>query len=105
MVRCGPIPWFMTMAPTFEGAHAILEDLMIREGGAMEWARQHNSKFEMTKLALLNFSHHSKAVESPPLTIADTKIIASKSVKYLGIYLDQHLNWKEKIAHAMKKGT
>ena len=92
-------------APTFEGAHAILEDMMIREGGAMKWARQHNSKFEMSKLALLNFSHRSKAIESPPLTIADTIINASSSVKYLGIYLDQHLNWKEQVAYAMKKGT
>ena len=92
-------------APTFEGAHAILKDMMVREGGAMEWAKQHNSKFEMSKLALLNFSHHSKATESPPLTIADTEVTASTSVKYLGIYLDQHLSWKEQIAYAQKKGT
>ena len=92
-------------APTFEGTHTILSDMMTRNGGAMEWARHHNSKFEMSKLALLNFSHCSKATESPPLTIADTRVNASKSVKYLGIYLDQHLSWKEQIAYAMKKGT
>ena len=86
-------------APTFDGAHTILEDMMLRKGGAMEWARRHNSKFKMSKLALLNFLHHSKAVESTPLTIADTKVTASTSVKYLGGYLDQHLNWKEQIVH------
>ena len=95
----------VAMAPTFEGAHTILEETMMRKGGAMEWARRHNLKFKMTKLALLNFSHHSKAAESTPLTIADTKVTASTSVKYLGIYLDQHLNWKEQIVHAQKKGT
>ena len=92
-------------AKTFEGAHTILADMMTREGGAMEWARQHNSKFEMSKLALLNFLHHSKAVESPLLTIADTKISASTSVKYLGLYLDQHLNWKDQLAYTTKKGS
>ena len=71
----------------------------------MEWAKQHNSKFDMSKLALLNFSHHSKATESPPLTIADTEVTVSTSVKYLGIYLDQHLSWKEQIVYAQKKGT
>ena len=34
-------------AKTFKGVHTILADMMTREGGAMEWARQHNSKFEM----------------------------------------------------------
>ena len=92
-------------ASTFEGAHTILEDMMLRKGGAMEWARWQNSKFEMSKLALLNFSHHSKEVESTLLTIADTEVAALTSVKYLGIYLDQHLNWKEQIAYTQKKGT
>ena len=33
------------------------------------------------------------------------KVEASKSVKYLGVYLDQHLCWKEQEAYATKKGT
>ena len=30
---------------------------------------------------------------------------AAKSIKYLGVYLDQHLNWKEQEAYTTKKGA
>jgi ribonuclease HI len=92
-------------AKTFEDTHKILGEMMTREGGALQWAREHNSKFELTKLALIDFAHHCKKVIRPPLQISDTAIEASTSVKYLGIYLDQHLNWKEQEAHATKKGA
>ena len=92
-------------AKTFEETHDILLDMMTREQGATQWAKEHNSKFELSKLALVDFAHQSKKVCRPPLIIADTKIEASKSVKYLGVYLDQHLRWKEQEAHATKKGT
>jgi ribonuclease HI len=95
----------VTTAKTFEDTHKILVDMMTREGGALQWASEHNSRFELTKLALLDFAHHCKKVNRPPLQISETTIKASSSVKYLGVYLDQHLNWKEQEAHATKKGA
>ena len=73
--------------------------------GHNKWAKEHNSKFELSKLALIDFTHQCKQINRPPLRIADTTIEASKSVKYLGVYLDQHLNWKEQEAYATKKGA
>ena len=91
-------------AKTFEDTHRMLVDMMTRDGGALQWAKEHNSKFELSKLALMDFAHQCKKLCRPPLQIADTLVTASKSVKYLGVYLDQHLNWKEQEAHATKKG-
>ena len=92
-------------AKTFEDTHKILTDMMERKEGALQWSRDHNSKFELSKLALMDFTHQSKKVTRPPLRIANTNIEASKNVKYLGVFLDQHLNWKEQEAYATKKGT
>ena len=91
-------------AKTFKDTHRILVDMMTREGGALQWAKEHNSKFEMSKLALMDFAHQCKRINRPPLQIADTTIVASKSVKYLGVFLDQHLKWKEQEVYATKKG-
>jgi hypothetical protein len=33
------------------------------------------------------------------------QIETSKSAKYLGVYIDQHLNWKEQEVYVTKKGT
>jgi hypothetical protein len=47
-------------ANSFENAHDILKDMMTREGGAISWAKQHNSPFEYNKLALIDFAHSNK---------------------------------------------
>ena len=90
---------------TFEDTHKILVEMMTRKNGVLQWAKEHNSKFELLKLALVDFTHQSKKVCRPPLQIADTTVEATKSVKYLGVYLDQHLSWKEQEAYAAKKGA
>jgi hypothetical protein len=53
-------------AKTFEDTHKILTDMMKREKGALQWAREHNSKFKLLKLALMDFMHQSKKVTRPP---------------------------------------
>ena len=53
---------------TTEEAHQNLKNMMERPGGALEWLRTHNSPFEMSKLALMNFS--PKSIDDTPLTIA-----------------------------------
>jgi ribonuclease HI len=92
-------------ASTFQQAHKILTDMMTRQGGAIEWTRTHNSQFEYSKLALVDFAHYSKKVTRPPLTLPSITINPSKSTKYLGIILDQCLNWKEQLAYVIGKGA
>ena len=41
----------------FIETHETLKDMMTRTGGAIEWSKNHNSKFEFSKLALMDFAH------------------------------------------------
>ena len=94
-----------TAKTSFEDTHQMLVDMMTRKNGTMQWVQDHNSKFELSKLALMDSAHQNKKISRPPLQIAGTTIESSKSIKYLGVYLDQHLSWKEQEAYATKKGA
>ena len=41
-------------AKSFAETHKTLEEMMTRTGGAMDWANEHNSNFELTKLVLMD---------------------------------------------------
>jgi hypothetical protein len=56
----------VTTAKMFKETHETLNNMMTRENRELQWAREHNSRFEMTKLALMDFAHRSKKVMRPP---------------------------------------
>ena len=41
---------------SFDNMHQILADMMTRNDGAIQWLKDHNSHFEPSKFALLNFT-------------------------------------------------
>jgi len=86
-------------AKTFKEAHEKIIEMMTRDGGAIEWTKKHNSHFEFSKLVLIDFAHSRRPAERPPLTLPNIIINPSKSMKYLGIMLDQNLSWKEQLAY------
>jgi ribonuclease HI len=92
-------------AHTFQEAHDILADMMTRAGGAIEWTDTHNSQFEYSKLALVDFAHPNKRVTRPSLHLPNITIIPVENTKYLGVMLDQNLNWREQLAYATGKGA
>ena len=92
-------------AATFDEAHVKLRDMMTREGGAIGWAKKHNSLFEYNKLALIDFAHSSRPMERPLLILPSVTVNPTKCTKYLGIMLDQNLNWKEQIVYMQEKGS
>jgi hypothetical protein len=85
-------------AKTFEEAHEILAEMMTRSGGMVKWSKSHNSSIKYSKLALIDFSHHGVKKPRPPLTLPSITIDPSLHAKYLGIILDQHLNWAPQLA-------
>ena len=95
----------IAIAKTFEEAHEILADMMTRRGGVIDWSKSHNSPLEYSKLALVNFAHPASTKERTPLTLPSGEINPAPSTKYLGVMLDQHLNWKAQHAYAIEKGT
>ena len=92
-------------AKDFTVTHNTLADMMSRTGGVVEWSNKHNSKFEFSKLALIDFAHRNCKKERPSLELSDFTITPTQSIKYLGVFLDQHLSWNTHIAHTIKKGA
>ena len=92
-------------AKTFEEAHEMLSDMMTRKGGMIEWSKSHNSSIEYSKLALIDFAHHSVKKPRPALILPDITIKPSQNAKYLGIVLDQNLNWAPQLALVRGKGS
>ena len=97
----------LAMGPTFEEAHRKLRDMMERRGGAFDWSTNHNSPFELTKLALMNFAPRSS--NNIPLTATNAKtgrvttVKAANTYRFLSILFDPKLRWKaqhERAAHS-----
>jgi hypothetical protein len=78
--------------------------MMERPNGALQWSRDHNSKFEVNKFALIDFTR-SRTKARPPLTIQDTIIKPTEHHHFLGLVVDQELTWKFQAGHAIAKGT
>jgi ribonuclease HI len=96
----------MATAKDFAATHRIISDMMAKVGGVNDWSKTHNSPLELSKLALIDFAHRNNKKVRPNLTLTtDTVISPVESTKYLGIVIDQHLNWKAQHAYAIEKGT
>jgi hypothetical protein len=89
----------------FTDTHDTLHNMMTREGGAIDWSNDHNSRFKFSKLALMDFAHrNSKKVRLPP-TLPSTSLTPMVNTKYLRVYLNQHLDWGTQCNYAVEKGT
>ena len=95
----------LATAKDFATTHQMLSDMMTREGGIYDWSKTHNSPLEHSKLALIDFAHRNNNKVRPILSLPNTTITPTNSAKYLGIIIDQHLNWKAQHAHAIEKGS
>ena len=90
---------------TFEETHEMIAKMMTKLNGVVEWSKDHNSPLEHSKLALIDFSHHSRHIERPDLTLPHGNVKPQSSAKYLGVILNQHLGWSQQFAYAVEKGT
>jgi hypothetical protein len=89
----------------FEETHKTLEDMMKKENGAINWLKDHNSPLEYSKLALIDFSHQNCHDPRPNLSLPYRTVEPKRSIKYLGVILDQHLGWAPQRAYTIEKGT
>lgn len=95
---------FLAIGETFQETHRILRDMLERRRGGFEWSSKHNSRFEPSKFALMDFSLN-RSRERPPMTIRGAVITPSPTHKFLGVILDQELRWREHTAYAIAKGA
>ncbi|KAI5983649.1 hypothetical protein EDD15DRAFT_2178682, partial [Pisolithus albus] len=77
---------------------------MERENGAFEWFKKHNSKFELSKFALIDF-HYKSSAPRRPLTLRNATITSAGTHGFPGVVIDQSLRWNAYAAHALSKGT
>ena len=106
---------FMAIGKTFEETHSTLQDMMDRSGGATDWSRMHNSHFELTKFAVVDFSRRrepdptrpgtSCPAPRPNLTLGHTLIKPSSSHRFLGVLVDQELRWDPQVKQATARAT
>lgn len=95
---------FIAIGKSFHDTHATLKHMLERPGGGYDWAGAHNSKFETSKFALVDFSMNATK-ERPPLVTRGTTITPTATHRFLGVILDQALRWNAHIAYALAKGT
>ena len=60
---------FVATADNLNNSHRILKDMMECPNGVLNWSLNHNSKFEISKFAIMDFPHPHKAEPSTPLII------------------------------------
>ena len=89
-------------AGTFKKAHWMPGKMMAESQGGYTWSKAHNSRFEMSKSILVDFSR-SKHVERPNMTLQGTVISPKDSHKFLGIMLNQDLRWHRQADYAIGK--
>lgn len=99
---------FLAIASTLAEAHKMVTNMMSCANGGFDWSISHNSPFELTKLALMNFPRSPADVAPSDLTLACHNPDGSTSMqtvttvltyKYLGVIFDSRLRWS---AHTQK---
>ena len=98
----------------FAETHTKLQDIMQRHDGVFDWANKHNCKFGINKFQLQDLSR--KSVPNPlnprlrnPIThhalvLGNHRIPSKELAKFLGVMVDNKLNWKDQVAAALAKG-
>ena len=95
---------FLAIGKTFDETHRTLNDMLERAGGGYQWSADHNSRFEPSKFALIDFSLN-RSKDRPLFTSRNTTITPAKAHKFLGVLIDQELRWREQVNYALGKGT
>lgn len=99
---------------TFKVTHRILQRMMTRPGGAYEWSKTHNSNFEISKFACIDFARRREAdptkakktvpMKRPTFTLKSHPIAPVGSHTFLGVIVDQELRWKLQTTKAVTNG-
>ena len=72
---------------------------------AEQWRATHGAQFEVSKYVLVHYTRNYRKETKAGLNISGIWVSPSRSAKYLGVILDQQLNFKEHLQYAIKKGT
>jgi ribonuclease HI len=98
----------------FTETHNKLRNIMNRPKGVFAWAKKHNCIFGVDKFQLLDLSRQHVPHQLNPrrripiprraLMLGDQRIPSKDTAKFLGVLVDNNLNWKHQCAAALAKG-
>lgn len=91
---------FIAIGKTFTKTHATLVDMLEHPGGGYDWSRAHNSRFETNKFAPMDFSMNRRKTR-PDMHIQGAIIRPVRTHRFLGVILDQELQWKAQADNAV----
>src|SRR5258708_28956865 len=94
-----------TAARTLEKTQEKKKGMMTKEHGFIEWSKDHTPPLEYSKLAQIDFPHQNRHTHRPELKLPHAAVKPERSMKYLGIIIDQHLSWAQQQANAINKGV
>ena len=99
----------------FDESTRRLKEMMTKENGGLQWSRDHNSRFEVSKSAIIHFtrrtvpdpdSEHGRIPMPTPILTLEAQVVNEvKCYKYLGIQIDSQLRWKEQAQRATANAT
>lgn len=99
---------FVAVADTIDETHVILKNMIEHTNSGLDWSLNHNSPFELSKQAVMNFTRDTQDIATSPLQLVQTNpdgtttthtIDKVDKYKYLGIIFDHKLTWR---AHILK---
>ncbi|PPQ93480.1 hypothetical protein CVT25_008497 [Psilocybe cyanescens] len=91
----------MATGKDFLDTHEKLQRLMLRAGGILEWAKEHNCKFGIKKFQLLDATQktvkdtatgHWVSILRPDLVLGGQTIKSQSSAKFLDVIVYNKLN-------------
>ena len=103
---------FVAVPDTLDEAHKTLKNMMEWPNGGLDWSYSHNSPFEITKLAVIDFARTPNDITSSPLVINRNQMDGSRSqhaistvnnYKYLGVMFDLKLSWRAHVTKVIAK--
>ena len=89
----------------FEETTQRIKNLMTKEDGGMQWSKEHNSWFEVSKSVIMHFTrktipdpdteHGRIPLTKPQLSLENQLVKDVDCFKYLGILFDTQLRWNK----------
>ena len=99
----------------FEETTTRLKQMMEKDDGGLQWSKEHNSRFEVDKSAILHLTRRTDPdpdsergripMETPILKLEGQAVKQTECYKYLGIQIDSQLRWKEQAQRATANAT
>jgi ribonuclease HI len=92
-----------------------LKLMMTKDDGGLQWSKDHNSKFEVSKSAVLHLTRKTLPnpevergriqLPRPKLSLEGQEVTEVTCYKYLGVQIDAQLRWKEQAQRATANTT